>query len=320
MSLDHLSHGDENLGHIIACARRVMNRDIPILILGETGSGKEALAKAIHCESKRQAQNFVAVNCASIPESLIESELFGYKSGAFTGARRDGMRGKLVQSSGGTLFLDEIGDMPLALQTRLLRVLEDGLVYPLGSETPVPVELHVIAATHRDMNSMVEEGSFRQDLYFRLNGISLQVPPLSERQDIQYIIGKLLEAEAEHANIVVDPEVYAMLAAFDWPGNIRQLRNVIRVALALGDHRHVTVEHLPLEVRSQQTRSGTRVSAPDAGASMNGIDRALANTERQTLVAELERSRWNVSKAAKGLGISRATLYRKMKRHGLDKG
>ena len=230
------------------------------------------------------------------------------------------MRGKLVQSSGGTLFLDEIGDMPLALQTRLLRVLEDGLVYPLGSETPVPVELHVIAATHRDMDSMVEEGSFRQDLYFRLNGISLQVPPLSERQDIQYIIGKLLEAEAEHANIVVDPEVYAMLAAFDWPGNIRQLRNVIRVALALGDHRHVTVEHLPLEVRSQQTRSGTRVSAPDAGASMNGIDRALANTERQTLVAELERSRWNVSKAAKGLGISRATLYRKMKRHGLDKG
>jgi transcriptional regulator of acetoin/glycerol metabolism len=183
LTLEELAGEDPQMLRNVRSAHRIAKSRVPVMIQGPTGTGKEAFARALHAASDRAAQPFVALNCAAIPESLIESELFGYRSGAFTGARKEGMKGKILQSSGGTLFLDEIGDMPLALQTRLLRVLEEQEVVPLGTETPVKVDLHVISASHRNLRSMISKGEFREDLYYRLNGITLELPPLAVRTD-----------------------------------------------------------------------------------------------------------------------------------------
>jgi sigma-54 dependent transcriptional regulator, acetoin dehydrogenase operon transcriptional activator AcoR len=188
--------GDEALQNDFRKALRVFERDVPLLINGETGSGKEAFAKAVHHASQRADKPFVALNCAAIPESLIESELFGYRGGSFTGSRKEGMRGKLQQADGGTLFLDEIGDMPLALQTRLLRVLEDRLVVPIGGE-PQAVDVRVISATHRNLQERVRDASFREDLYYRLNGLEIALPPLRERTDKSQLLDFLLAQEAQ---------------------------------------------------------------------------------------------------------------------------
>ncbi|MBK8335619.1 MAG: sigma-54-dependent Fis family transcriptional regulator [Sterolibacteriaceae bacterium] len=315
--LQDLEFGDERMASNVRCAMRVLNRNIPILLIGETGSGKEVFSKAMHAASSRAGGPFVAVNCASIPDTLIESELFGYKSGAFTGASREGRRGKIIQANGGTLFLDEIGDMPLHLQARLLRVLEEREVVPLGSEMPIPVNVQLISATHRNLQDMLASGEFREDLYYRLQGISITLPPLRVRKDKPQLIERALGDECESGRVVrIDAAAMRVLENYAWPGNLRQLRNVIRTALALCDSDQITVKDLPAELLlgvECQIPPNQSVAAP-ADSGLNSLESA----EREALLQVLERHRWNITSLAQELDTSRNTIYRKMKRLNID--
>ncbi|MBT1264116.1 sigma-54-dependent Fis family transcriptional regulator [Pseudomonas sp. VS40] len=285
-------------------ALRVFERDVPLLINGETGSGKEAFAKAVHRASQRTDKAFVALNCAAIPESLIESELFGYRGGSFTGALKDGMRGKLQQADGGTLFLDEIGDMPLALQTRLLRVLEDRLVVPIGGE-PQAVDVRVISATHRNLHERVRDGSFREDLYYRLNGLEIGLPALRERSDKSQLLDFLLGEEAGEQPVSVEPAAREALLAFAWPGNVRQLRTVLRTLVALSDDGRIGLLDLPAMVQCPPVQHASESPLDDA--------------ERQTLLTALEQRHWHMTYTAQALGISRNTLYRKLRKYKIKR-
>lgn len=309
-ALERLAGDDPQMQRLISQASRLVNRPVNILVHGETGTGKEVLAKALHESSSRSSKPFVAVNCAAIPESLIESELFGYTAGTFTGGRSKGMRGLIQQSDGGTLFLDEIGDMPLHLQTRLLRVLAEREVLPLGAEKPVPVRLTVVAASHRDLRKLIAEGRFREDLYYRLCGAILYLPPLRERLDRDYLIERLLAAESAEldSRARLDQAAHAALLSYDWPGNVRQLRNVLRFALAVCDGTTLNIEDLPAELMTRIEPS----PVPDASAPI-----ARTHDEASVLQAALRRQRWNVTAVAAELGICRATVYRQMKRYGI---
>jgi transcriptional regulator of acetoin/glycerol metabolism len=243
--LGSLSTGDAQVGAVVDKIRRVLNRDIPILVLGETGTGKELLARAIHQDSDRAKQPFVAVNCASIPDTLIEAELFGYEEGAFTGARRKGATGRIVQANGGTLFLDEIGDMPIGLQAHLLRVLQERQVTPLGSGKSVAVDVTLVCATHRNLREMIEQKTFREDLYYRLNGLAVRLPPLRERSDLMALVERILERESPGRRLRLDPEVLRLFQAYQWPGNVRQLFNVLRTAVVMAaSDAVITRDHL----------------------------------------------------------------------------
>ncbi|MFQ6575025.1 sigma-54-dependent Fis family transcriptional regulator [Pseudomonas sp. UM16] len=299
---------DPQLQHEFRRAVRVFERDVPLLINGETGSGKEAFAKAVHQASERRERAFVALNCASIPESLIESELFGYRGGSFTGARKEGMRGKLQQADGGTLLLDEIGDMPLALQTRLLRVLEDRMVVPIGGE-PQAVNVRIISATHRNLLERVADGSFREDLYYRLNGLEIELPALRERSDKAQLLDFILAEEAGNQAISVEPGAREALLAFAWPGNVRQLRNVLRTLVALCDDGCIKPCDLPSIVRN-----GAVVTAP---LPQGKSELPLEDAERTALLRSLEQHRWHMTHVAAQLGVSRNTLYRKLRKHGI---
>nr|WP_298140574.1 sigma-54-dependent Fis family transcriptional regulator [uncultured Pseudomonas sp.] len=288
-------------------ALRVYERDVPLLIGGETGTGKEAFAKALHQVSSRGGKPFVALNCAAIPESLIESELFGYRGGSFTGARKEGMRGKLQQADGGTLFLDEIGDMPLALQTRLLRVLEERQIEPIGGETQA-IDVRVISASHRDLGERVASGEFREDLYYRLNGLELQLPPLRERGDKRELLDFLLAEEARGLPLRVDERAGKALLDYAWPGNVRQLRNVLRTLAALCDNSLIRFADLPAPIRHAPA-----ALAPAAAVKPD----QLGDAERTALLAVLDAQHWHMSRAAEQLGISRNTLYRKLRKHAI---
>ncbi|MFF7709835.1 sigma 54-interacting transcriptional regulator [Pseudomonas sp. NPDC007930] len=283
-------------------ALKVYQHDVPLLIQGQTGVGKEAFARAVHEASERASQPFVALNCAAIPESLIESELFGYRAGSFTGASKDGMRGKLLEANGGTLLLDEIGDMPLPLQTRLLRVLEDRHVVPLGG-VPQPLDVRLISATHQDLTARVASGAFREDLYYRLAGLAIELPPLSERDDKPALIEHLLGQLAPGMQLA--PEAREALLAHGWPGNVRQLKTVLRTGVALSEGGRIELADLPADLRQAQP-------APAATA-------PLADAERSALLQALEQERWHMTRVAQRLGISRNTLYRKLHRHGLSR-
>jgi transcriptional regulator of acetoin/glycerol metabolism len=304
--------GDPHMQRNVATIKKVLDRDIPCMLFGETGVGKDVFARAIHQASPRRDQPFVALNCASLPESLIESELFGYKPGAFTGASREGSRGKIVQADGGTLFLDEIGDMPMQLQGRLLRVLEDRMVVPLGGDKPIPVSIQLISATHRDIAALIAQGQFREDLYYRIHGISLTIPPLRERTDRRELILKIAQEQVD-PGVTLDwaPEAMELLVNYPWPGNLRQLRNVLRAVAALCDDNRITVNDLPDEIRHPARPNDANDSPPE------GFN-ALGLAERDALLRMLEGLHWNVSLVAKNLGLSRNTLYRRMKRYGIN--
>lgn len=292
--------GDEGLQADFRKALRVFERDVPLLINGETGSGKEAFAKAVHQASQRADNAFVALNCAAIPESLIESELFGYRGGSFTGARKEGMRGKLQQADGGTLFLDEIGDMPLALQTRLLRVLEDRQVVPIGGE-PLPVNVRIISATHRNLLERVQDGSFREDLYYRLNGLEIALPALRERSDKSQLLDFLLAEESGGEAVLIDAAARQALLDYAWPGNVRQLRNVLRTLAALCDDGRIRVEDLPAIIRQARP-------APVLAQVEEVSEYPLDDAERLALLNALEQQRWHMTHTAEQLGVSRNTL------------
>ena len=331
LTLEELAGQDPQMLRNIRCAHRIADSNVSVLIQGPTGSGKEAFAHAIHVASRRAGRPFIAVNCAAIPETLIESELFGYKPGAFTGARREGLRGRIVQSSGGTLFLDEIGDMPLALQSRLLRVLEEREVVPLGSEGAVAVDLHVVAASHRNLREMIARGAFREDLYYRLNGITLELPALRERSDKERMVQHALAAETGNGRpAAIERDALERLLAYSWPGNIRELRNVIRTALAICEGGVVRALDLPREIRDGDSARDERLNGPPGrvpappaeadGGSPQGTTPAcnrLQAAERAALLRAMEELHGNMSRVAAELGVSRNTLYRKIKRHGI---
>ena len=310
-------------------ARRVIARRTPVLLCGETGSGKEVFARAVHDASPHAAGEFVAINCASLPENLIESELFGYRAGAFTGAQRTGRRGKILQADGGTLFLDEIADMPLELQARLLRVLDERRVTPLGTEETQPVDFQLISASHRHLPALVREGRFREDLYYRLAGIEVQLPALRERSDKRELIRGVLATEGG-ADAILSPEAERLLMEHPWPGNIRQLGHVLRSAAALADGQPITREHLPslaVNLQPYGRPLGQIDNAAQAGSAGGAVGAARVHAdnavcpvklnpiqanERQVLLRMLEQHRWNVSNVAKALDVSRNTLYRKL--------
>ena len=312
---------DAQMRKNLACGRQLFAKQVPILLHGATGTGKEAFAKSLHRGSLWSDKPFVTVNCAAIPESLIESELFGYTRGAFTGAAKEGRVGKILQSNGGTLFLDEIGDMPLMLQTRLLRVIEEREVVPLGSEQAIPVNLHVISATHRDVLQMIQTGEFREDLYYRLNGVTLHLPLLRDRGDKTDLIRTLLREEnAGQDCIKIDEDAFRKLMQYSWPGNIRQLRNVLRTASALCREGVIRASNLPQEILDTEPRPAALAPAntepPAAASAAEGLpSAALREAECAALLRELERMRWNISRTAQTLGISRNTLYRKIHKH-----
>jgi transcriptional regulator of acetoin/glycerol metabolism len=316
LTLQDLAGDDPKMLRNVRNAQRIADRSVSVVIRGPTGSGKEAFARAMHFASARGKQPFVAVNCAAIPETLIESELFGYSSGAFTGARREGMRGRIVQSSGGTLFLDEIGDMPLLLQTRLLRVLEEQEVTPLGCETPIKVDLRVICASHRNLQDMLERGEFREDLFYRLNGITLDLPPLALRHDKEALIRKCIARESGGSeNAAIEMAALQRLLDYAWPGNIRELRNTIRTSLALGENETIRVGDLPDEIRHASSRCRGRTADRASGDSAPAI--TFETAERDALLNVIEQHRWVMSHVATHFGVSRNTLYRKIKRHGI---
>jgi len=314
---------------------RVFERDVPLLLRGETGCGKEAFAQAVHQASERRGKPFVAINCASIPESLIESELFGYRGGSFTGARKEGMRGKLLQADGGTLLLDEIGDMPLTLQTRLLRVLEERQVVPIGGE-PQAVDVRIVSATHRDLLERVEQGSFREDLYYRLNGLEVALPAVRDRSDKAQLLDFLLRQEAQGQRVDIEPRARQALLAFAWPGNVRQMRNVLRTLVALCEDARIEFADLPAIVRSSPALVGAALCRERAAERPQGFsggtkdavaalqpDRdkrpLLQDAERQALMEVLEAKHWHLTRVAEHLGISRNTLYRKLGKHGITR-
>jgi transcriptional regulator of acetoin/glycerol metabolism len=308
---------DPRLVAHLETARRVIARATPVLLCGETGSGKEVFARAVHEASPHAGGSFVAVNCASLPETLIESELFGYRAGAFTGAQRSGRRGKILQADGGTLFLDEIADMPLELQARLLRVLDERQVTPLGTEETHAVDFQLISASHQQLPALVREGRFREDLYYRLAGIELQLPPLRERSDKRELIRAVLAAEAGGGG-VLSAEADRLLMECAWPGNIRQLRHVLRSAAALADGKPITREHLPSLTAAARAVPASGRHEPAAGADAGDDEpvpvklNPIQANERAVLVQMLEQHRWNVSNVAKALDVSRNTLYRKL--------
>lgn len=311
-TLEGLEFGDNRMRHNIERAKKLLELDIPFILLGETGTGKDVFANAVHKTSSRAGKPFVAVNCASLPETLIESELFGYRPGAFTGASKEGSRGKIAQAHGGTLFLDEIGDMPLHLQARLLRVLEEREVIPLGSETPIKVDIRLISATHQNLQLQIEDGSFREDLFYRLNGISLQMPPLRDREDRRALIQHILNLESAGLDtVVIADEALDALEHYEWPGNMRQLRNIMRTLIGLCDNNHIGLDDLPEEIfcncgdDTGEPRQRMRPSNP------------LDIAERDAIIRELEAAHWNVTRVATKLNISRNTLYRKMKRYDI---
>ena len=305
-TLEQLAGKDTELQHTVRRLRKVLDKDIAILLNGETGTGKEAFARALHQASQRHARPFVALNCAAIPESLIESELFGYRAGSFTGASRKGMKGKLEQANGGTLFLDEIGDMPAHLQTRLLRVLAERELVPLGAEVPVALDIQVISATHQDLQAMIVDKRFREDLYYRLCGMRVTLPALRARSDRRALIEGLLAGLANGSGVRLSDEARRCLLGHAWPGNVRQLLNALRQAVALAEGGLIELADLPEELLD--------CAAP---ARPMALEQQVEDAEMRHLLEALKRARWNMSAAAEAAGVSRSTLYRKMKRYGI---
>jgi sigma-54 dependent transcriptional regulator, acetoin dehydrogenase operon transcriptional activator AcoR len=332
--LAQLLTGDKQIATLVDKLRLVLNRDIPILILGETGTGKELLARALHCDSARARQPFVAVNCASIPESLIEAELFGYEEGAFTGARRKGAVGKIVQANGGTLFLDEIGDMPVALQAHLLRVLQERQVVPLGSNKSVAVDVTIVCATHRNLREMIEHKEFREDLFYRLNGLAVRLPPLRERGDLAVLSRRILEQQCPGRHMQIAAAVTERFQRYAWPGNIRQLFNVLRTAVVMaGSQPLIQLEHLSDDFIAESAGPADGAAAPvDAARPVLPVatplyaatpaiatppaeeaTRPLEEMEIDAIRRAVDAAGGNISAASKRLGVSRNTIYRKLR-------
>ncbi|TPE47081.1 sigma-54-dependent Fis family transcriptional regulator [Maribrevibacterium harenarium] len=297
--LAELEHGDERVRRVVKQAHKIMEKDIPILIHGETGAGKEIFVRSLHYHSSRNKEMLVAVNCAAIPSELVESELFGYEKGAFTGAQNKGSIGLIRRAHKGTLFLDEIGEMPMAVQSRLLRVLQERVVTPLGSTDVYPVDVKLISATNRNLKEEVAEGRFRQDLYYRISGLNIELPSLRERSDKRELIGYVHERlRKEEAGPPLSEAMLEMLAQHPWPGNMRQLVHVLKVGMAMADGDELEDWHLP----------------DDFFDDLRASSKAVTNDEdiplEERIMQLLEQTNGNVSQTAKLAGVSRNTVYK----------
>lgn len=316
--------GNSPLNAVCSLVERIAPHDLSVMVTGESGTGKEMVARAIHYESRRASKAFITENCGALPDTLLESELFGYKRGAFTGAVEDRV-GLFQQADGGTLFLDEIGETSPAFQVKLLRVLQEGEFRPLGSNRAVTVDVRVIAATNRDLEEDVRTGRFREDLYYRLATIALHVPPLRQRlMDLPLLAGRLLKSSCQALGKEVegfDDAVLAAFAAYAWPGNVRELQNEVLRMVALTDRPLLCAELLSPRLLRQPT--GPAEAADQAGwdADLSGDLKArMDQLERRVLQAAMGRHRWNKSRAARELGLSRVGLRAKLERHGLEQG
>jgi sigma-54 dependent transcriptional regulator, acetoin dehydrogenase operon transcriptional activator AcoR len=307
ISLNSLHFGDSRVEKAVRQAERLLEKDIPLLIHGETGVGKEVFVKALHQASSRNKQAFIAVNCAAIPAELVESELFGYEKGAFTGANQKGSIGLIRKADKGTLFLDEIGDMPLPTQARLLRVLQERCVQPVGSSELFPVDLRIISATNRSLREQVQLGRFREDLYYRIGGLTLELPPLRERSDKQALFKRLWEQHREPTQWAgLSSEVLELFERHPWPGNLRQVSSVMQVALAMAEEQPVRPEHLPDDFFVDLEMEPVETAAP-LGLDLNDVD---------ALNRELKAAGGNISHLARRLGVSRNTLYKRLRQIG----
>lgn len=295
--------------HLLRYART----EAPVLLLGATGTGKELFANALHHASARSSGPFVGINCAAIPNDLFESELFGYMPGSFTGAQREGRIGKIELAHKGTLFLDEIGDLPLTAQVKLLRVLEDKLVHRLGASSPTHVDFRLVAATNRNLQAMMQDGLFREELYYRMAGLAIRIPPLRERtEDIPMLVSHQLSCMNTQVSNCSDAAMDALMR-YVWPGNVRELAGVVSRAASLCLGKTVELGDLPPEIAA----AGSHTPQPMHHKAL--LTDIQSNSEQRLIVAALRENKWNMARTAKALGISRATLYEKTRKHGISR-
>jgi DNA-binding NtrC family response regulator len=317
MELSGIVGSSHKIQEVLRMVARLKDTRTPVLITGESGTGKELVARAIHYRGLLSKKPFVAVDCGSLVPTLIESELFGYEKGAFTGAMRS-KEGLFQSANGGTIFLDEIGELSPELQAKLLRVLQEKEVRPVGSNQKFKVDVRVIAATNRDLEAAQKEGTFRKDLYFRLNVVTLNLPPLRERRsDVAPLVHYFLDRFAPGKSISISPAAMKTMFQYDWPGNVRELENCIERAVALGDQEMIDVSDLPPAVRRQQAQNVSVETAILADEATGSSNTDLEELERETIQRVFEQVHGDKARARKMLGISRATLYRKLKRYNI---
>ncbi len=335
-NFDHLIGASPAMARVKALGRRAAKSSIPVLILGESGVGKELIARAVHGESERAGKPFVAVNCGAIPENLVESILFGHEKGSFTGAHEK-HSGKFLEASGGTLFLDEVGELPLDMQVKLLRALQEGEIDPIGSKRPLKVDVRIVSATNRDLANQVAAGRFREDLFYRLNVYPIEAPALRERRED---VPALVEAFVRRFNIEegkrvagASPSTLTMLTAFDWPGNVRQLENAVYRAIVLSDDPHLqphdfpsisglssppSPAELPVAADGQPVTQAEGPVGPVSVLDEKGHVRPLEEVERDLIQLAIEIYAGHMTEVARRLGIGRSTLYRKVREQGLE--
>ncbi|MGX9417700.1 sigma-54-dependent Fis family transcriptional regulator [Vibrio sp. WJH972] len=313
----NLHHGDDRIENAWQQACRVIDKQINLLILGETGVGKGEFVKALHQQSERKRSPLVVVNCGALPNDLIESELFGYAPGAFTGANSKGFQGKIRQANNGILFLDEIADMPLDAQCRLLHVLQEKEVVPIGSNQCHKVDIQIVAATHKNLEQLVEQGAFRQDLYYRLNGLVFNLPALRERKDKSALIQEI-HKEYSKPNQQIDAGLLALLERYSWPGNIRELDNLLQVATLLASEEStLLLEHIPDQIMRSLLSVDTLSSPTTPNHADKSQEISLQETVEETILNTYRANNGNISRTSKMLNISRNTLYRKLKKLGI---
>ncbi len=311
-SFENIVGRNEKFLEVKRMAEKAAKSDFTVLITGETGTGKEVFANAIHYASNRKNHPFLRINCAAIPSELLESELFGYEEGSFTGARREGKKGKFELADGGTIFLDEIGDMPLSMQAKILRVLQEREIEKIGGHKTIPVNVRVIAATNQNLEEKIKKNLFRMDLYYRLNVIQIKIPPLRERSDdiqffIDYFLGEL--NRKYETSVSISPEAVRTLNYYSWPGNIRELKNVIERAYSLIEGNIILGSHLPANIFIKSS-----VNPSVAGSGNKTLTNMMKQIEKELLLDLLSKNNFNIQQTARELGLHRSTLYKKLDR------
>ena len=312
--VDNIIGSDTKFREIVKECLKVAKTDIPVLLTGETGTGKEVMAKALHTNSLRYDKPFVSINCAAIPFELLESELFGYMDGAFTGAKRGGKKGKFQLANGGTIFLDEIGDMPSSMQAKLLRVLQEKEIEPLGSEKSIPLDVRVVAATRQDLEAKMKDGSFREDLYYRLSVFNIHIPPLRERGGDSLELAEFFLDELNHkykTYKTFSKAVKAYFLKYQWPGNVREVNNVVQSAYAISTENIIDINDIPARMLQQEK------PAINLDKNKKSLGQMVDDYEKKVILELLKKHKGNCLEAAKEAGIHKSNFYRKLQKYGI---
>ena len=312
--VDNIIGSDPKFREIVKECLKVAKTDIPVLLTGETGTGKEVMAKALHTNSLRCDKPFVSINCAAIPFELLESELFGYMDGAFTGAKRGGKKGKFQLANGGTIFLDEIGDMPSSMQAKLLRVLQEKEIEPLGSEKSIPLDVRVVAATRQDLEAKMKDGSFREDLYYRLSVFNIHIPPLRERGGDSLELAEFFLDELNHkykTYKTFSKAVKAYFLKYQWPGNVREVNNVVQSAYAISTENIIDINDIPARMLQQEK------PAINLDKNKKSLGQMVDDYEKEVILELLKKHKGNCLEAAKEAGINKSNFYRKLQKYGI---